>query len=178
MAPQSDALEENRCDGVLRSFGLRQRRAPADEVGAFFSHHQYAGVDVCGDEIWHRRSITDAQAFDAMHFEIRVQYSILPDRAGASGMMGGDDDLFDPSVDGSIRIHRKARIYLLVAIRIHCLLEGDLARTFKSFAQGRQIVRRGEEAIDDARGGQRIGRAEQQLAATIGMEQRWSYTKA
>ena len=83
MAPQSDALEENRCDGVLRSFGLRQRRAPADEVGAFFSHHQYAGVDVCGDEIWHRRSITDAQAFDAMHFEIRVQYSILPDRAGA-----------------------------------------------------------------------------------------------
>ena len=69
---QFDYLEENRCDGVLRTLGVRQRRAPADEVGALFRHHQYAGVDVRGDEIRHRRSITDTQAFDAVYFELRV----------------------------------------------------------------------------------------------------------
>src|ERR1700747_3624247 len=39
------SLKRIGADGVLRSFGFPQRRAPADDIGAFLRHHQYAGVD-------------------------------------------------------------------------------------------------------------------------------------
>jgi hypothetical protein len=46
-------------NGVLRSFVSRQRRAAANEIGALLRHHQYASIDVRGDKIRHRGSITD-----------------------------------------------------------------------------------------------------------------------
>src|SRR5271156_5624354 len=71
--------------GVLSSLGWRQRLAAANEGGALLCHHQHTGIDLSRDEIRHRRNITDAQAFDAVYFEIGIQNAVLIDRAGAGG---------------------------------------------------------------------------------------------
>ena len=61
---------------------------------------------------------------------------------------------------------------LLAAIGIERLLERNLARALEAFAQRRQVVRRSEETIDDARRRHRVGGAEQDFAAAVGMQER------
>jgi hypothetical protein len=106
LSETTQRVEEKGFDGALRSLVSRQRSAAANKISALLRHHQYAGVNVRGDEIGHRRSIADAQSVNAVHFEIRIQHAVLPDRAGASGMMCGDDELLQPGVDVGVGLHR------------------------------------------------------------------------
>ena len=87
-------------------------------------------------------------------------------------MVRGDQRLAQPGVDLGVGLHLLAGAELLAAIGIERLVEGELARELEALPQRRQVVRRGEEVVADARRIARIGRAQQQLAAAVGMQQR------
>ena len=153
----------------------RQRRPAPDHVGRLLRHHQNAGVDMRRDNIGHGRRIHHAQALDPAHLA-------APDRAPCRAPMPmGRCHRVVRRDRGPLAARRRSRrrfsrsspgVSLDAAIGLERLLIGHVAGALEAFAQRRQIVRRGEEIVDDAQRRARIGRAQQHLAAAVGMQQR------
>ena len=77
-----------------------------------------------------------------------------------------------PGVDLGVGLHLLAGIGLGAPIGIERRLMGEIAGDAEARPQPRQIVGRGKEIVADARRIARIGRAQQNLAAAVGMQQR------
>src|SRR5712691_7429157 len=86
-------------------------------------------------------------------------------------MMRGDDGVAQPGLDLGIAPYLVARIELAASVGIERRLVNHLARELEAMDERRQVVRCGEEVVADARRITRISRAQQHLAAAVGMQQ-------
>src|SRR5213593_4153397 len=85
-------------------------------------------------------------------------------------MVRGDDGVAQPSLDLDVALHLVAWIELDAAIGIERGLVDHLARKLEAVNERRQIARRREEVVADARRVARIGRTQEHLAAAVGMQ--------
>src|SRR5712675_2285376 len=93
-------------------------------------------------------------------------------------MVRGDDAIAQPSLDLGIALHLVAWIELAASVGIERRLVDHLARELEAMDERRQVVRRGEEIVADARRVTRISRAQQHLAAAVRMQQRRTNAEA
>ena len=124
------------------------------------------------NEIRHRGGVADTQRLNAAYLHVRFEHATLTHRAGAGRMVCGDHDLFQPGIDLGIGFNLRPGTDLLAPERIECFVKGELARALESLAQGRQIVGRREEFVDNPRLLQRIAARQQDFTAAVGMQQR------
>src|SRR5262245_62570249 len=78
----------------------------------------------------------------------------------------------DPLIDGGVAPGLRPRPGLYTAERIERRLSGDVAGTLKARAQAREIAWRRQEISHDAWRIARIGGAQKDLAAAVGMQER------
>ena len=79
------------CNGVyhLSVVSRWQQGAALDVIGAFFSDHEHAGVEVSGHQVWHNGGIYDAQAVNTLYLQLGVNNGFRP---GAHGGRYRRDD--------------------------------------------------------------------------------------
>ena len=159
---------------LLRAHAARcQRGLAADHVGGLLRHHQHAGVDMGGDEVGHRRGVDHAEPLDAMDAELRIDHGVgpVPMTQVEAGWLAVAATLrIQLSISASVFTFGPGDSLRAAEARKR-RLGRDLAGDLEALAQASagRSARRGIR--DDLHLVARVVRAQQHLAAAVGMQQ-------